>query len=168
MPDLFTTGSAVLSDCGLYRYRLERRIGDGPTLGGIMVNPSTADANEDDPTIRRWIGFATRLGFGRVVIGNLFAYRSTDVKQLAAVDDPVGPDNDRHLVEIITRSDTLVVGWGALAKLPKRLRARWCFVDRAAKDARVPLMCFGTTKTGDPMHPLFLPYDSALQRWDHA
>src|SRR5689334_20041621 len=70
--------SAVLSPCGLYRYRLTRRWGDGPALLFVMLNPSTADATEDDPTIRRCTGFAKREGMPAIEVVNLFAWRATD------------------------------------------------------------------------------------------
>jgi hypothetical protein len=79
--------SAVISDCGIYRYRLER--GAGRTLSVIMVNPSTADAENDDPTIRKVLGFAERLLCERIVVGNKFAFRATDVNELRTAKDPI-------------------------------------------------------------------------------
>ena len=88
---------AVISECGTYRYRLHR--GEGRTLMFLMVNPSTADAEQDDATIRKCLGFAERNGFGRIVVGNLFAYRAKDVNALRKAIDPVDlrmtePDGD--------------------------------------------------------------------------
>ncbi len=91
MSDLFVTKEAVISDCGRYRYRLTRRWGDGPLLSFIMLNPSTADAEVDDPTIRRCMGFARRDGYGGIVVGNLYAFRTTKPKALFAADNPLGP-----------------------------------------------------------------------------
>ena len=79
--------SAIISACKTYRYRLERRFGDGPTLMFVMVNPSTADAEQDDPTIRKCIGFAERASYGRIIVGNKFAFRATDVRELRGAAD---------------------------------------------------------------------------------
>ena len=100
--------SAVISPCGLYRYRLERDLGGliaGPTVAWIMVNPSTADATADDATIRKVLGFSRRLGAGRVIVGNLFAFRATDIKALRTAADPVGLDADQHLRAIFEAAE---------------------------------------------------------------
>jgi hypothetical protein len=91
------TATAVLSDCGTYRYRLGRRWAEGPVDVWIMLNPSTADATVDDRTIRRCMEFSRRWGAGALVVGNLFALRATDPAELVRHPDPIGPDNDEHL-----------------------------------------------------------------------
>ena len=88
--------SAVISDCGQYRYRLERNTVGGGATAVIMVNPSTADATENDATIRKPIGFGQHHRWGRLLVGNLFAYRATDVRKVGRGFDPIGPDNDDH------------------------------------------------------------------------
>ena len=86
------TKSAIISHCGKYRYRLDRMVSDsGPVYAFFGVNPSTADASVDDATVRKWRGFVQRWGGSRFIVGNAFAYRSTDVRQLAAVEDPSDP-----------------------------------------------------------------------------
>ena len=70
------TGTAWISECGRYRYSLTRRFADGLDLVFVMLNPSTADADKDDPTIRRCCGFADRMGFGGIIVVNLFALRA--------------------------------------------------------------------------------------------
>jgi len=82
--------SAVLSDCGTYRYSLTRRWSPGPLLGWVMLNPSRADALVDDPTIRRCVGFARRWGFAGIVVRNLYALRATDPRELSRHPAPVG------------------------------------------------------------------------------
>ena len=78
--------NAVISNCGMYRYRLDRTVSDsGPVFAFFGVNPSTADASSDDSTVRKWRGFTQRWGGSRFIVGNVFAYRSTDVRQLATV-----------------------------------------------------------------------------------
>lgn len=160
--------SAITSCCGLYRYRLERDLGGllaGPTVAWIMVNPSTADADADDPTIRKVIGFSRRLGAGRIVVGNLFAFRATDVRALRDARDPVGPCGGPHMRMIVRGADTVIVAWGAGAKLPERLRHRWREVARVAEAHAIPLWCLGTAQDGHPLHPLTLGYGRPLIRW---
>ncbi|MEQ8772008.1 MAG: DUF1643 domain-containing protein, partial [Erythrobacter sp.] len=111
--------TAIISDCGAFRYRLERELSMfGPVGAFIMVNPSTADAENDDQTIRKVVGFASRFGWSRVIVANVFAYRATDIAELARASDPVGPDNSCHLREVMNDADEIVCAWGALAKLP--------------------------------------------------
>lgn len=158
--------SAIISPCGLYRYRLERHgLSGAGAVAWIMVNPSTADAAQDDPTIRKVIGFSERMGAGWLIVGNKFAYRATDVRELATAADPRGPENDVHLVEIMREAPTVIVAWGPLSKLPKDLRRRWLTIVRMASDIGRPLTCFGTAQDGHPRHPLMLAYDTPLIEW---
>lgn len=155
---------AIISDCGRYRYRLER---DGPGHGAtaiIMVNPSTADAETDDATIRKLKGFGERNQWGRLIVGNLFALRATDVRELSKVEDPVGPENDDWLWRIVCSVDRIICAWGPLSKQPRYHRARW---RRAIEIAgSVPLFSIGApAKCGHPKHPLMLPYDSPIVPW---
>lgn len=166
MSDLLTKRSAVISDDGKYRYRLDRGLGrDGKTAAFIMVNPSTADAEVDDATIRKLIGFSQRLGFGRFIVGNKFAYRATDVSELKTAADPVGPANDLYLDQIMEAADIIVAAWGPLAKLPRNRRSRWGFIDQLALAHGKPLHCLGTAQDGHPRHPLMLAYDTPMSQW---
>lgn len=158
--------SAIFSACGLFRYRLERDLGrDGPTVAILGVNPSMAGAEVNDQTIRKDIGFGARHGWGRLIKGNKFARVATDVAELRMVDDPKGPENDAHLVGIMTDADMVLAAWGPLSKLPKNLRRRWLTVARIADDIGKPLMCFGTALDGQPLHTLMLPYTAELVEW---
>jgi hypothetical protein len=158
-----TTGTAVLSPCNRYRYRLDRVIGASPTTMALIgVNPSTADATTDDATIRKDMGFARRHGCGRIIKGNKFAFRATDVRKLRGCSFPIGEDNDKHLAEIFAEADVIVVAWGPLAKLPPDLRYRW---KRVVSLTSKPLMCFGTAQDGHPRHTLMLAYDTPLVEW---
>lgn len=130
-----------------------------------MVNPSTADAEIDDATIRRVIGFGKRFGWSQVVVGNVFAFRATDIGELALVEDPVGPENSAHLNAIIDQVDIIVVAWGTLAKLPGPLRNEWRNFAELAESAGKCLQCLGRTADGQPRHPLMLSYESALVGW---
>lgn len=158
--------SAIISPCGSYRYRLERDgMGEGSTAI-IMVNPSTADAELDDATIRKLRGFGRQWDWGKIIVGNLFAYRATDVRELAKQSDPVGPDNDDHLRGIIADADRLVVAWGPVTKQPRHLRDRWRSIASMARRFETPMMSIGEpAKDGHPKHPLMLPYALQLQPW---
>ena len=152
--------SAVLSEDGRYRYRLDRWWREGLRLPLMMLNPSTADAEVDDPTIRRCMAFARRNGFAGITVVNIGAYRATNPKAWAAADDPFGPDN-AHYVREATAAGAVVVAWGAhpmaLAAAPRWLSefARW----------GVATWCLGTTKTGAPRHPLYVAGAAPFQRY---
>lgn len=155
---------AVISGCGTYRYRLWRVWDDClPVMVWVMLNPSTADADADDPTIRRCVGFAKRLGFGSIDVLNLFALRSTDPAALWRHPDPRGPDNDEWLLGCRNRhvGSMLVVGFGAVSSAKARNRYARSYTCLAGNDPR----CFGLTKDGWPRHPLYLPADAAPQPW---
>lgn len=158
--------SAIISPCGLYRYRLERDgRGDGATAV-IMVNPSTADAETDDHTIRKLKGFGERYGWGRIIVGNLFAYRSVDVRDAARAADPVGPDNAAHLAAILRDADRVIFAWGPLSKQPRYYRHLWRSLDTAARLMLMEPHSLGApAKCGHPCHPLTLGYDRAPQPW---
>lgn len=166
MADAATRRSAVISDDGKYRYRLDRDLRwEGKTAAFIMVNPSTADAEVDDATIRKLIGFSAHLGFGRFIVGNKFAYRATDVSELKTAADPVGPANDAYLSEIVAEADIVIAAWGPLAKLPRNRRSRWNFVDHLALNHGKPLHCLGVAQDGHPRHPLMLAYATPMSQW---
>ncbi len=158
--------SAIISPCGRYRYRLDRDINmpgmPGPVIAYFGVNPSTADAATEDQTTRRWISFAAREGARRYVAGNPFAFRTKNVRDLAMAIDPVGPDNDAHITQIIEESDLLVPCWGSRAKLPRRLHARLDALLSTLEASGKPVKVFGWTASGDPVHPLFLRDDTPL------
>lgn len=161
-------GEAIISDCGKYRYRLERPGTTNATSTAIiMVNPSTADATQDDATIRKLKGFGERNEWGRLIVGNLFAYRATDVRELGKVSDPVGPENDDHLWRMIGSVDRVIVAWGPLSKQPKYHRGRFLRFQQIA--GTVPLFSIGpVAKCGSPKHPLMLGYDSPIIPWSPA
>lgn len=158
--------SAIISPCGLYRYRLERHALSGSgAIAWIMVNPSTADATADDQTIKKVIGFSERAGAGWLVVGNKFAWRAKDITALRTAADPKGPDNDRHLRAIIAEAPMVVAAWGPLSKLPPQLRRRWRTICTMADEAGITLMCLGTAQDGQPLHPQMVGYDKPLIPW---
>lgn len=156
MFDLLTESAATISPCGLYRYRLSRRWSSGPTCVFVMLNPSTADARHDDPTIRRCIGFAKREGCGSLVVVNLFAFRATSPADMKAATDPVGLENDEHITRAMVDADgPVIAAWGAHGSY----RGRDGHV-RLLTD--VPLSCLSLTKSGAPGHPLYIKADAPL------
>ncbi|MCP9793268.1 DUF1643 domain-containing protein [Vulcanococcus limneticus Candia 3F8] len=161
--------SAIISPCGLYRYRLERTVAmEGPVYAFFGINPSTADANRDDATVRKWIGFTKTWGGSRFIVGNVFAYRATDVKQLATVEDPYGPEIGDHLSSIIEDADILVPCWGKTTKVPPQLLDAFAALIDALTSSGKPIQHFRLTTAGDPKHPLRLGYDTPLLAWSDA
>lgn len=155
--------SAILSDCGTWRWRLDRHLGAGSTTAAVFgVNPSTADASFDDHTVRKWRGFGQRLGWHRFIVGNVFSWRATNVKELASVSDLFGPDHQTHLQDIIAEADVLIPCWGDRGKLPRPLRPWMDHLSAQLHASGKPVLCWGQTGSGDPRHPLMLGYDTDL------
>ncbi|SFS42482.1 DUF1643 domain-containing protein [Brevundimonas viscosa] len=159
--------NAVFSPCGLYRYRLERDLGRaGPTVAMIGVNPSIANDDRNDQTIRKDIGFGERHGWGRLIKGNLFALVSTDIKGLRRLETGRDPVNDDHLRQIMADADIVVACWGPPAKVPSHLRGRWRTVAAISDAVGRPLHCLGITKDGHPRHTLTTGYAVPLTLWE--
>lgn len=155
---------AVLSECGRYRYLLTRGWDlDKPSVAFVMLNPSTADATVDDPTIRRCLGFARAWGFGRLQVVNLFAWRATDPAELVECGDPVGQETDGHILEAVLQSRRIVAAWGA--GVPKLYENRPAVVRRLVYDAGGTVLCLGITKGGEPRHPLYVRGDTEPVRY---
>lgn len=162
--------AATISPCGRYRYTLARELGRdlGAEARGtvlfVMLNPSTADSSIDDPTIRRCIGFARAWDYERLEVGNLFAWRATDPDELDSADDPVGPDNDRHLAELAAGAALVVAAWGAAAIANRRGRA--AAVCKLFEDLGRPLHYLTlTVKDAAPGHPLYQLRTRRPSRW---
>ena len=156
---LFETSDAVLSTCERYRYQLTRQWdAQLSTVVFVMLNPSTADASSNDPTIRRCISFARSWGFGGLKVVNLFAWRATKPAELKTVADPVGPDNDRYLLEAFAQAPATVVAWGANAPA-----ARVQEVGSLLRAAAIEIQCLGATQAGHPRHPLYVPSVKQLE-----
>lgn len=145
--------SALLCGCGRHRYRLSRCWDVSlPAVCFVMLNPSTADAFQDDPTIRRCIGFARAWGYGELQVVNLYSLRTPSPAALKKAALRNGPDHDAHLFEAAAAAARVVVAWGnhgdrvRVAAVLPRLRA-----------AAGQVLCLGQTKTGAPRHPLYVP-----------
>ena len=156
---------ALLSDCGTYRYHLWR-IWDKslPCLVWVMQNPSTADAVDDDPTIRKCVAIAENHGYGGICVRNVFALRATDDRELLSHSDPVGPDNARQLRRACEHapSSRLVLAWGVRFG-GKALAPHY---DAASKILQgLDPWCLGTTAAGEPKHPLFMKNKAEMFRF---
>ena len=147
---LDTLRSAGFSRCGRYRYWL-RRIWDPALTHCVFIglNPSTADATEDDPTLRRCISFARKWGYGSLLMVNLFSLRATDPSVLKLAADPVGPRTDLWLRRATAETDTIVAAWGNGGLLMNRAMT----VHQMLKNP----YCLGLTALGMPRHPLYCP-----------
>lgn len=125
-------------------------------LAWVLLNPSTADAQQDDPTIRRCVGFAQRWGYSGIHVVNLFALRSTDPSQLLLAPDPIGPDNDRYILEAAQSCDKVILGWGNHGSLFGRDVA----VVKLLQGANISPYALGVTKSNAPKHPLYIKSDT--------
>jgi hypothetical protein len=151
--NLNITKSAVISDCSKYRYELIR-VWDSskPMVLFIMLNPSTADANTDDPTIRRCINFANGWGYGGIIVCNLFAYRSSNPKELIKAIDPFGDKNMLFLQKNIGYVDKVVCAWGNKPIVKKLIDNEFSILDIT----KSKLYYLELSKDGTPKHPLYL------------
>jgi len=152
---------AILSRCETYRYRLWRRWKPASSftqyrsMSFIMLNPSTADGLEDDPTIRRCVGFAKSMGCCTLRVVNLYGFRSPKPTDLKTADDPIGPQNDHFIRDAAMYCDHLVLAWGASKAPGKKLRVDTVMSIIADATNRQPL-CLGQTNDGSPKHPLYI------------
>lgn len=155
--------NAVLDEAKKYRYDLWR-IWDSakPLLGYVMLNPSTADWTHDDPTIRKCIGFADRLGYGGFHVVNLFAYRATDPDDLPKLSsvEAIGPENDQHLLRVTAMCEKIICAWGNGGQLHKRST----FVRHLLKGRPLYSLKINAS-TAEPAHPLYLKYTLTPQPW---
>ncbi|MEL6329862.1 MAG: DUF1643 domain-containing protein [Planctomycetota bacterium] len=160
-------GTASFSRCRRFRTTLTRVWDDAlPTLGWVILNPSTADARSDDPTIRRCVRFGVDNAFGSIVVENLFTLRATDPRELARDAAPVGPRADCALRRLAGRTDTIVLAWGAVpTSTPRAFRdLRRERIERTLEVlAPADLRVLGRTKDGSPRHPLYARADARLR-----
>jgi len=148
---------AIISRDKKYRYQLWRtwdRAADRALF--IMLNPSTADATKDDPTIRKIIGFARRWDYGGVIVANLFPFRSTSPALIPIRERMPNSENISHIDNLILhpRVSIIVCGWGNNGTITPDLQY---WVDKGTQ-----LFCLGTTLNGEPKHPLYVPYSQPL------
>ncbi|MEE9427570.1 MAG: DUF1643 domain-containing protein [Paracoccaceae bacterium] len=153
---------AVYSDCEKYRYMLTRVwIPAGQKVHFIMLNPSTATEVQNDPTVERCERRARTLGFGGFRVTNIFAWRDTDPKNMRRAKDPVGPENDRSIMESCDWADQIICAWGTHGEH----RDRGHDVTRLLNATDRPLYHLGLTQAGHPMHPLYIAYSQHPEPW---
>ncbi len=160
-------GAACFSACENYRFMLFRSWIDGlfetemRLINFLMLNPSTASQDQDDPTIRRCIGFAKKWGFNSLVITNIFALRSTNPAALFHVSDPIGKENDAHLFYWSIRAEKTVCAWGNHGLLKERGKIVKDGLSLSAK-----LYYLEMTKEKQPKHPLYIAANQPLSEWN--
>lgn len=156
---------AIISNCGLYRYRLWRRWGDGHNLYFVMLNPSTADADADDPTIRRCIGFARKMFCGGIVVANLFGFRATRPEELRRQDYAFGPGNydalREFMADALIENMAIICAWGSSTYAKN---GSWR-VTNLMKAEGCRGICLGKTKDGSPRHPLYVSASQPFENY---
>ena len=150
--------TAIISGCKNYRYSLTRQWDESkPSVLFIGLNPSTADAKIDDPTLRRCINFAKAWGYGKVMIGNLFAYRATDPKDMMKASKPIGPRNNSNLLKLAREADLIVAAWGNHGQLMNRSSQVISMLDN--------LHILALNSSGEPKHPLYVKACTKPTQW---
>ena len=152
---------AVFSADKLHRWALWRRWGPGPAVAFIGLNPSTADEQQDDPTVRRCIRFTKAWDYDALFMLNIFAFRSTDPMTLRVVPDPIGDENDRYLTSWSAATVMTVAAWGVHGSYLDRENA----VRRLFAERGLALRYLRLTKAGHPGHPLYLPKTLVPVKW---
>lgn len=127
----------------------------------IGLNPSTADEVQDDPTIRRCIGFAKAWGFGALCMTNLFGWRDTDPEKMKKISEPVGAENDKHILEIAKGAGLTVCAWGKDGAHFNR----GALVRNMLNRFGIKIYHFGRNGDGTPKHPLYLKSDLQPMEW---
>ncbi len=156
MTDLFGDSGALFAPCRTWRYLLWRSLGgSGGTYLFLLLNPSTADERVNDPTVARCCTRAFRWGASRLIVANIFAFRATDPRVMKAAPDPIGPDNDQHILAAAAQASRIICGWGEHGAHMGRGRAVMTMLQDAGHD----LYCLRKNlKSQQPCHPLYLPY----------
>jgi hypothetical protein len=155
LPGIEPTSGAEFSPCKKWRYRLWRVWNPKrSTLAVCMLNPSTANHEANDPTIRRCIGFAKSWGYGGLEVVNMFAWRATNPKELLTVEDPMGPFNDMAIDGLAKRHGNILIAWGTAKWGAHKARAMETLALIRSNGTRV--WCLGKTKHGYPRHPLYV------------
>lgn len=157
--------TAVYSDCEKYRYSLTR-VWDtsGRRVQFCMLNPSTATEIQNDPTVERCERRARALGFGAFRVTNIFAWRDTDPRNMRAAAAPIGPMNDKTLIDATAWADQTICAWGTHGEH----RGRGAQVEAMLRATNTPLFHLGLSKAGHPKHPLYIAYTQQPELWGPA
>jgi hypothetical protein len=162
MPIATSAAGATFSSCRRWRYLLWRRWDEEkPVANFLMLNPSTADENQLDPSCNRARDFAARWGYGALIVTNLFAWRATDPKDMKEAEDPVGRSNNQAILRAARQSAVVVCAWGNHGSHKDRAAT----VVANLSGAGVPLHLLRLTGQGQPNHPLYLKSDVKASRW---
>lgn len=156
---------ATFSPCRKYRYTLWRQWADPADKGtmlALMLNPSTADEVANDPTVERVERRARAMGFGRLIVCNIFAFRATDPAEMKAQADPVGPENDAAILEASRQADLVLCAWGTHGSHMGRSSQ----IRDLLKQSGCTPYCLTTTSGGEPGHPLYIPYNTKPEPWE--
>jgi hypothetical protein len=153
---------AIYSDCERYRYALTRVWKfEASRLVFVMLNPSTATEVQNDPTVERCERRARTLGFGSLQVTNIFAWRDTDPKKMRTAKDPIGPDNDKTIMEACSWGDQIIAAWGTHgAHLNRGVQ-----VKQILRSSDKPVFHLGISKGGHPKHPLYIAYSQKPEKW---
>ena len=155
---------AIFDETRVYRYLLRRHVQMRPTSWRtgrvlfVLTNPSKADEELNDPTVRRIITFARTWGFSMLELVNAFALRATDPVELSRHPDPIGPENDRHILEAVDRADLVVCGWGDEGRLLERGQTVLSMIQERQKPWLI--RCLDVNISGEPKHPLYVRRDA--------
>ena len=157
-----TNSIAIYSDCERYRYALTRVWKfEASRLVFVMLNPSTATEVQNDPTVERCERRARTLGFGSLQVTNIFAWRDTDPKKMRTTKDPIGPDNDKTIMEACSWGDQIIAAWGTHgAHLGRGVQ-----VKQILRSSDKPVFHLGISKGGHPKHPLYIAYSQKPEIW---
>ena len=157
-----TNSIAIYSDCERYRYALTRVWKfEASRLVFVMLNPSTATEVQNDPTVERCERRARTLGFGSLQVTNIFAWRDTDPKKMRTAKDPIGPDNDKTIMEACSWGDQIIAAWGTHgAHLGRGVQ-----VKQILHSSDKPVFHLGISKGGHPKHPLYIAYSQKPEIW---
>lgn len=152
--------NATISPCNKYRYVLRRTWNERiSAIGIVALNPSTADATADDPTVKKCVKLARFWGYGGIVLVNLFAWRATEKKEIKTIYDPIGPNNDKEIQKALNDVDDVLVAWGEYgAYLNRSTKVR-----AILKQLPKKYVCIKQNISGEPTHPLYQKDDSANQ-----
>lgn len=152
---------AVYSPDLRYRYGLTRLWAAGDTVLFVMLNPSTATELQNDPTVERCERRARHLGFGGFAVANIFAFRATDPRVMRAEPDPIGPENDRVILDMAGAARQIICAWGTHGSHLQRGQR----VKALLEPFSTALFHLGLSQAGHPKHPLYISYDTQPQRW---
>ena len=155
-----TKSYAIYSDSEKHRYVLNRVWDvEGKCMLFVGLNPSTATEVANDPTVARVINYAKRENFGSAVVCNIFSYRATLPSDMRLFQDPIGKENDKHILEESEKADIILLGWGNHASFLDRGKS----VLKLLQPYREKLYCLGFTKSLEPKHPLYLRKDAKFE-----